>query len=99
VRSITTRVRSNAQARCSLAAQLRLHANAQQASAGMRLRWNMPECVRPQEMRSTALSAPDFPETRQKLKKVNKNAKPFFKKILYIYIYIFFGFYLYKSTK
>jgi hypothetical protein len=44
----------------------------------MRLRWNMPKCVRPQELRSTALSAPDFPETRQKLKKTNKNAKFFF---------------------
>jgi hypothetical protein len=65
----------------------RSHAEACIASAGTRLRWNMPMCVQTQELRSTALSAPDFPETRQKLKKEQKNANPnFFNLNFYLFL-------------
>jgi hypothetical protein len=67
---------------------VRSHAEVCQASAGMRVFWNRRQYIRPQELRSTALSTPDFPETQKKPKTMNKNAN-----------LIFFEFYLYKSTK
>jgi hypothetical protein len=48
-------------------------------SAGTRLFWNRWQCVRAQDLRSTALSAPDFPETRNRNEKYqNKNYSNFF---------------------
>jgi hypothetical protein len=42
-------------------------------SAGKRWCWNRRKCVRAQKLRSTALWAPDFPATQQKLKTKTKN--------------------------
>jgi hypothetical protein len=47
---------------------VRSHAEACQVSAGTRAFWNRRKYVRPQELRSTALSVPDFLETQQKPK-------------------------------
>jgi hypothetical protein len=77
---------------------VRSHAEACQVSAGTRAFWNRRKYVRLQELRSTALSAPDFPETQQKPKTGTKNANlKFF--LNFFKIFIFFGFYLYKSMK
>jgi hypothetical protein len=47
---------------------VRSHAEACQVSAGTRAFWNRRKYVRPQELRSNALFAPDSPETQQEQK-------------------------------
>jgi hypothetical protein len=78
---------------------VRSHAEAGQVSAGTRAFWNRRKYIRPQELRSTALSVPDFPETQQKLKTGTKNANLKFFFLIFLKFLNFFGFYLYKSTK
>jgi hypothetical protein len=58
-------------------------------SAGTRVFWNRQKYIRPQELRSTSLSAPDFPETQQKPKTGTKNAnlKIFFFNFFKIFIF------------
>jgi hypothetical protein len=59
-------------------------------STGTRAFWNRRKYVRPQELRSTALSTPDFPETQQKPKTGTKNANLKFFFFFNFYIFIFF---------
>jgi hypothetical protein len=90
VHSNATEVRSFAQAHYGL---LDAGARTQKrvSRAQVRGRRNRLKCVRTQKLRSTALSAPDFPETELKLKKMQTNTNLIFFLKKY--------FYLYKSTK
>jgi hypothetical protein len=81
---------------------VRSHAEACQVSAGTRAFWNRRKYVRPQELHSNALSAPDFQETQQKPKTGTKNANKFFFLInffLKFYIYIYFLDFIYTKAR
>jgi hypothetical protein len=56
------------------------HAEARQVSAGTRLCWNRPMCVRLQELRLTALSTPEIPGTLTEIKQTGnkENTNLFF---------------------
>jgi hypothetical protein len=73
---------------------MRSHAEACQVSAGTRAFWNRRKYVRLQELRSNALSAPDFPETQQKPKTGTKNANKFF----FFFFFFFFLDFIYTKA-
>jgi hypothetical protein len=64
VRSNALQVRSTAELHCVSVRALGSHAGARLVYAGARTCWNRRQCVRPQVLRSTALSTPDFLGTR-----------------------------------
>jgi hypothetical protein len=74
VRSNAKEARSNVSLHCVLGTEACARTQRRvRLSAGTRLCWNRHKCVRPQELRSTALWMPDFPATQQKLKTKTKN--------------------------
>jgi hypothetical protein len=73
VRSNATGARSNVSLHCVLGTEACARTQRRvRLSAGTRLCWNRHKCVRPQYLRSTALSVLDFPATQQKLKTKTK---------------------------
>jgi hypothetical protein len=70
VRSNATEARSNVSLHCVHGTGARARTQRRvRLSAGMRASWNRRQYVRPQELRSTALSAPDFPDTQTEIQK------------------------------